>query len=93
MKDFDLGNLYLTRGINEEISADEQFADDINTAMQKYRNCDWGEIPEEDLKSNDLAIETGEDRILASYDTNKGAVWIITECDRSATTIFFPREY
>ena len=39
------------------------------------------------------AIENGDDRILASYETYKGKIYIITEWDRSSTTILYPHEY
>jgi hypothetical protein len=45
-----------------------------------------------DKELNDLAVKTGE-RILEAYETSKGKIWIITEWDRSATTILFPNEY
>ena len=42
---------------------------------------------------NDNALRNGNDRILAAYDTSEGKVYIITEHDRSATTILFADEY
>lgn len=48
---------------------------------------------EEDKKKNDKAIASGEDRILASYKTSEGQIFIITEWDRSYTTIMFADEY
>ena len=48
---------------------------------------------EEDKQMNDEAIKSGNDRILAAYETSKGNIYIITEHDRSATTILFADEY
>ena len=42
---------------------------------------------------NDEAVRSGNNRILASYETSKGKIYIITEYDRSATTILFADEY
>jgi hypothetical protein len=54
---------------------------------------DWGDLGEEDRKLNDEAVVAGE-RILSAYRTNQGVkLWVITECDRSATTILLPEEY
>lgn len=60
--------------------------------LWKYVNCDWGDTCEKDAKSNDYAVNHGE-RILAVYKMGARTIWIITEWDRSATTILFPEEY
>ena len=63
-------------------------------ALQRYINCDWGETCVEDAKMNDLAVLSKEDRILAVYrDKNGKKFWIITEWDRSYTTILLPEDY
>ena len=54
---------------------------------------DWGEVDEEDKRLNDAALKDGT-RLLSAYVTSRGAgLWIITEADRSATTILLPSEY
>ena len=53
---------------------------------------DWGDLRQEDKALNDQAVESG-DQVMAKYLTSKGKIWIITEWDRSATTILFPCEY
>lgn len=93
MSKFELGQVVMTRTINETIAQNEQFAIDVVNAMAQYRNCDWGVTCEEDAEMNDNAVEYGDDRIFASYDTCEGNIWIITEWDRSATTILFSQEY
>jgi hypothetical protein len=62
--------------------------------LARHANCDWGELSVEDLAANELALLTGR-RLLSSYDLpdGQGKVWIITEADRSATTILLPDEY
>jgi len=56
-------------------------------------SCDWGsELSEEDVRENDLSLKEGF-CLLSAYRTAKGRSWIITEADRSATTILLPSEY
>lgn len=90
---FPIGKLVATTAVNENITDNEQFAQDTVNAMVKFRHCDWGVTCEEDKHSNDKAVASGDDRILAVYETCKGQIWIITEWDRSCTTILFPSEY
>jgi hypothetical protein len=54
---------------------------------------DWGELSDEDVRENGLSLKEGF-RLLSAYRTAKGQkLWIITEADRSATTILLPSEY
>lgn len=53
---------------------------------------DWGDVPPEDAVANHASIERGT-RILSSYKVASETVWIITEADRSSTTLLFPSEY
>jgi hypothetical protein len=52
----------------------------------------WGELCAFDRRQNEIALRDGY-RVLSSYDTPEGRVWIITEADRSITTILLPEEY
>lgn len=90
---FSLGQTLMTRGINDTIAENAKFAKEVTRAFNRYINCDWGEMCEEDLELNDQAVERGDDRILAAYQTSQGKIYIITEWDRSATTILFANEY
>ncbi len=62
--------------------------------LARHANCDWGELSVEGLAANELALLTGR-RLLSSYNLPDGQrkVWIITEADRSVTTILLPEEY
>jgi hypothetical protein len=63
------------------------------TLLQRHSGGDWGDLDEHDRHQNHFALRAGL-RILSSYrisDTDK--VWIITEADRSCTTILLPEEY
>ena len=86
------GQWIMTRGINNEVADDANFAEEIMRAVKRYVKGDWGELCEEDNQVNKEALEIGE-RIFARYDTSKGIVYIITERDRSCTTILFANEY
>jgi hypothetical protein len=52
----------------------------------------WGDVGPEDWQENDLSVKQGF-RILSAYETGNGRIWIITESDRSVTTILRPDEY
>jgi len=53
---------------------------------------DWGDLCEEDRAENEFSVKNGF-RILSSYTTQYGKLWVITEADRSATTFLLPEEY
>lgn len=92
MNKFELGQTVMTRGVSEKIATNLIFAEEVTNALRRYRSCDWGEMDDEDKALNDEAI-SGEDRIFAAYELTEGKIWIITEWDRSVTTILFPSEY
>ena len=93
---FELGQVVMTNGIAEarrgKVTFNHVFNNEIHEALTKYKNCDWGITCEEDAEMNNKAIIEGK-RILAVYPTCCGEIWIITEWDRSVTTILFPDEY
>ena len=61
--------------------------------LDRHVNGDWGEVPEADKQENKLSVEQGF-RILSAYTTSAGdKLWILTEADRSATTLLLPEEY
>lgn len=60
--------------------------------LQRHQGGDWGDCCDEDKASNDAALENGT-RLLSVYATEKGKLWVITEWDRSVTTILLPEEY
>jgi hypothetical protein len=89
-----LGLVVCTMLIAKDMKDDPEFAKDIEKAFSRYRNCDWGELGKSDKTANNEAIANpGSDRILARYATCKGDIYIITEADKSATTILFCDEY
>ena len=61
--------------------------------LTRHINRDWGDLDEEDRKENEYSLEHGF-RLLSAYKTNAGdRLWIITEADRSVTTLLLPEEY
>ena len=87
---FDLGRIVATPGALEHLSLA-----DIMTALGRHSLGDWGDLDEEDREANDRALQDGG-RLLSAYRTaGESAVkfWIITEWDRSVTTILLPEEY
>lgn len=60
--------------------------------LARHQSGDWGNVPPEDATENELSIEQGF-RILSSYRVGQERLWIITEADRSVTTILRPDEY
>ena len=94
MSKFKLGTTAFTRRVNDRVAEDSNFSQFVLLALLKYKRGDWGDMSEDDKQANDEAVTEG-DRILAAYtypmDGTK--IWIITEADRSATTVLFPDEY
>ena len=89
---FQLGELYLTNGIAKTMQYNLEFYNFVRLSLSRYKQCDWGELCDEDKKLNENALKCG-DRIFAAYGNEKNKIWIITESDRSCTTILFPDEY
>jgi hypothetical protein len=65
---------------------------DPHLLLARHRSGDWGVLDEYDHKENELALKL-EWRIVSSYSVGEGRVWIITEANRSYTTILLPEEY
>ena len=89
---FKTGTVVMTCGINAALEKSFKFFNDVMIAFNRYQNCDWGELCEEDKAINEDALKYGN-RLFAKYETSEGPIYIITEWDRSVTTILFPDEY
>src|ERR1044071_8542940 len=87
---FTLGQTFITLGAEEALQIAGQTATEF---LRRHMSGDWGELSDEDVKENELSLKKGF-RLLSAYQTGKGQkLWIITEADRSATTILLPSEY
>ena len=84
---FDLGRIFVTNGALDLVPQDRA------NGLKRHADCDWGDCCLEDRNMNDDALDHG-DRLLSVYhDRNGTKFWIITEADRSVTTILLPDEY
>lgn len=85
---FPLGKTVISRNALHALDAD-----DVAAAMERHSRGDWGECSEEDREENELAVDQ-EFRILSVYRDRKDVTfWIITEADRSITTVLLPEDY
>lgn len=87
---FPTGQIVATPGAIEALNEADQ---GILEFLLRHVTGDWGEIDREDAAENALALTEGF-RIFSVYRTNKGVkLWLITEADRSITTLLLPAEY
>jgi hypothetical protein len=87
---FSLGQLVATPGALEAMQQSGQTPDFF---LQRHGTGDWGEVGEKDGRLNNEALVYG-DRLLSAYRTLKGTkIWVITESDRTVTTILLPDDY
>jgi hypothetical protein len=85
---FQLGRTVITRNALDRLTND-----DVQTALARHGAGDWGEVCPEDRQENEFSLR--EDyRLLSVYQSSAGEkFWIITEADRSATTVLMPEDY
>lgn len=87
---FPLGRIVATPGALKALEDADQ---DPLEFLQRHQAGDWGDVHEKDKKENEFSLENGF-RLLSAYETRKGKpIWIITETDRSTTTILLPNDY
>lgn len=87
---FNFGEVVATRTLAEHC-AEKNYS--MLPYLIRHGNCDWGDVCDEDKEANEEALKEGL-RILSSYKLPDGKqIWIITEADRSATTLLFPSDY
>lgn len=85
---FKLGQVVVTPEFLEKVNEVDQMR-----ALNRHARCDWGIISDEDKLENDNALKFGG-RVISVYKNNDGVeFWIITEADRSATTLLLPGDY
>ena len=87
---FSLGRVVATPGA---LRALEEAGQETVDFLDRHACGNWGVVPEEDWALNDEALRH-RSRLLSSYRLASGdKLWIITEADRSATTLLLPSEY
>ncbi len=95
---FPLGQLVATRGVFDLMCEDAGFARFVQESLNRHAKGEWGDVDDEDKQTNDQSLKEGL-RLLSAYNDDRfprhgvSTIWIITEADRSATTILFPDEY
>jgi len=98
---FSLGQTLATYAINEAMSS-QPFNAFIQNSIRRHHSKDWGDCCDEDRQVNDESLKM-DMRLLSVYNipsdlqnnnqNKEEKIWIITEADRSTTTILFPSEY
>ena len=85
---FPLGSIVATPGVLELLTHE-----DIQRSLVRHVHGDWGVVEADDKRANDSALKRGE-RLLSAYHAKQGPkFWVITEADRSTTTVLLPDEY
>jgi hypothetical protein len=86
---FQLGKLMATPGA---IAFCDQHCINMISLVRKHSRGEWGDMCAADKKANDEAVRNGT-RIFSAYEFPQGKIWIITESNRSVTTVLLPEEY
>jgi hypothetical protein len=87
-RSFPLGQVVITAQAKDVLHPE-----DVPICLARHARCDWGDVDEHDRRENDLALNQ-QLRLLSVYhDRTSRKFWIITEADRSATTILLPEDY
>ena len=93
---FPIGTLAASQGVNIQMEGDPDFKKFAFGCVDRHMRGQWGKVPPEDAEMNERALQDGA-RIMSVYDipgrSEQADLWIITEADRSVTTILFPNEY
>jgi hypothetical protein len=66
--------------------------EEVLTGLRRHSCGDWGDLCPEDMVANDDALKHGG-RLLSAYGDGTARFWIITEADRSVTTVLLPEDY
>ena len=92
---FNLGKIVITPGAISALAKSNQ---DPKTFLERHQSGDWGDLCDEDKQSNDEAVANEgqpekQQRVMSVYSVNETKLWIISEWDRSVTTLLLPDEY
>jgi hypothetical protein len=85
---FSLGHILITANAQEQLSPS-----DVQTALRRHLVGDWGDCEPEDAAANEDALVQGERLLSVYYTAEKVRFWIMTEANRSATTVLLPEDY
>ncbi len=84
---FSLGQTVITANASLQLATEE-----VLTALKRHASGDWGDLCPEDSLANDEALQHGG-RLFSAYGQGDNRFWIITEADRSVTTVLLPNDY
>jgi hypothetical protein len=84
---FPLGQIVITANANAQLESQA-----VNEGLTRHASGDWGEVCEDDRQENELSLKEGF-RLLSVYRSGETTFWIITEADRSVTTVLMPEDY
>lgn len=84
---FPLGLLVSTASARARLTTEE-----VLTGLRRHAAGDWGDLCPEDAMANDHALRHGG-RLFSAYGSGAGRFWVITEADRSVTTVLLPEDY
>jgi hypothetical protein len=88
---FPAGQVLMTRGIHDLVQQGRLIP---GSYLRRHLGGDWGDLCDSDRRRNDAALKSGEERLFSSYEISPDLkLWIITEWDRSVTTLLLPSEY
>lgn len=96
---FETGPVLMTPGIRELMYSDQSAADTVQRCLDRHRDGDWGEFCDDDRQLNQDSLDEEKEKgftyenLFSSYETDFGKIYVITECDRSMTTILLADEY
>jgi hypothetical protein len=90
IRKFPLGHVVATPGALTALAAAGHAPQEF---LDRHQQADWGELDEDDRRENERSLKDGC-RLLSAYRLrDRTKIWIITEADRSSTTILLPEEY
>lgn len=84
---FPLGQVAVTANASLRLSTEE-----VLTALRRHASGDWGDLGPEDTLANEAPLHHGG-RLFSAYGQDQHRVWVITEADRSVTTVLLPEDY
>jgi hypothetical protein len=84
---FSLGQMAITANASLRLSTEE-----VMTGLRRHASGDWGDLCPEDTLSNNTALYQGG-RLFSAYGQGEERFWVITEADRSITTVLLPEDY
>jgi hypothetical protein len=92
-KAYPIAKFRLGKIVSTPSALDQLSQDDILLAIQRHQAGDWGDVDEDDRKKNELSLEQGL-RLFSVYHARSGVkFWLITEADRSHTTVLMSADY